>query len=374
MTRQTITPRAGWRQQVEADGLLFHDQYYTEEAAYRFSTAEIDRIEIATAALFDHCLEVVEHVIGKGLWDEFFIPRSHAEWIARSWREDHPSFYGRMDLAVSADASSIKLLEFNADTPTSLIEAAVVQWRWLEAHQPAADQFNSLHEALIAHLKVCAPDFHGPLHFACAEGSEEDFLTTKYLEDCARQAGLRTTFCYMHEVAVREGGGGFLGADGLPISNIFKLYPWEWMLREEFAPELIAAGDDTLWIEPPWKAILSNKMLLVKLHQMFPQSPYVLPARFGASVAADEVVKPVFSREGANTRIVQGGRVLEETGGEYGAEGFVHQAYVPLPAFDGWHPVVGSWVVGGRPAGMGIRESRELITGNKSQFVPHFFV
>ena len=48
-----------------------------------------------------------------------------------------------------------KLLEYNADTPTSMFEAAVFQWTWLEQAierniiPKRADQFNSIHERLI---------------------------------------------------------------------------------------------------------------------------------------------------------------------------------------------------------------------------------
>ncbi len=372
MQRISIKPRSGWRAQVEAQGMLYHDQYYTESAAYVFSEAEILRIEKVTAKIFEHCLAVVEHVIKNALWDEFHIPKQYATWVAQSWKEDAPSFYGRMDLAVTPEGP-IKLLEFNADTPTSLLEAAVVQWQWLQDLRPGADQFNSIHERLVEHMHACKSDFHGPLHFACVADSEEDFLTVKYLQDVATVAGIRTAFSYMHDIGVSE-NGAFITADGLPISNIFKLYPWEWMMREEFGPDLISeAGAQTLWIEPPYKAILSNKMLLVYLHKLFPDSPYILPAQTRDAPAYDHVRKPVFSREGSNTSIVVGGKTLEETGGEYGEEGYVFQQYAPLPDFDGWHPVVGSWLIGGVPAGMGIRESRGRITDNRSQFVPHYF-
>ncbi len=371
MQRIAISPRPGWRTRVESQGLLYHDQYYTETAAYVFTEAEILRIEKATAEIFELCLEAVRSVIEKGLWAEFQIPPQYADLIAASWRDDHPSLYGRMDLALGADGS-IRLLEFNADTPTSLLEAAVVQWHWLEDHKPGADQFNSIHDKLVAHLKRCAPDFHGPLHFACVEDSEEDFLTTKYLQDCAEAAGLRTAFCYMDEIGVSD-AGAFIGPAGLPLSNIFKLYPWEWMFREEFGPDLLRQPGDTLWIEPPYKAILSNKALLPYLHQLFPSSPYILPAFLEEPASGSYVRKPVFGREGSNVRIVQGGRVTAESGGDYGEEGFVYQQYVPIQSFSGITPVIGSWVIGGEPAGMGIRESDGPITSNKSRFVPHYF-
>ena len=118
-------------------------------------------------------------------------------------------------------------------------------------------------------------------------------------------------------------------------------------------------------------------MLLVYLHKLFPDSKYILPAEYRKQKVVYQpgqyVQKPVFSREGANVKVVINGTVAEETEGEYGEEGFVVQQYAPLPDFNGNHPVIGSWLIGGVPAGMGIRESDGLITNNISRFVPHFF-
>ena len=81
----------------------------------------------------------------------------------------------------------------------------------------------------------------------------------------------------------------------------------------------------------------------------------------------------MFSREGANITIVNNGRIADETKGEYGEEGFLFQEYFEVPKFDEKTPIIGSWLIGGEAAGMGIRESDTLITGNMSRFIPHFF-
>jgi glutathionylspermidine synthase len=81
----------------------------------------------------------------------------------------------------------------------------------------------------------------------------------------------------------------------------------------------------------------------------------------------------LYSREGANVSITTGGQTLEQPG-EYGDEGFIWQAYHPLPRFGGNYPVIGSWIVGEEAAGIGIREDDSPITKNSSRFVPHYFV
>jgi len=149
MKRTSITPRQNWEQKVIDQGFLFykHESYYNETIAYEFNNEEIDLIETATSDLFEMCLEVVEYVIKNKLWDEFFIPKQYAELIEWSWQNDQPSFYGRFDLAFNN--GQVKLLEFNADTPTSLLESSVIQWYWLQDYNKSYDQFNSIHEKLL---------------------------------------------------------------------------------------------------------------------------------------------------------------------------------------------------------------------------------
>jgi glutathionylspermidine synthase len=165
----------------------------------------------------------------------------------------------------------------------------------------------------------------------------------------------------------------FTSPDGAPIKNIFKLYPYEWMFHEEFGPYLSATRESCYWIEPAYKAILSNKMLLHYLYELYPDSPYILPCKWGRPITDSFVKKPVYSREGANITVVKKGTMLEYSDGEYGEEGYLFQEYFELPDFDGYKPVIGSWLIGGVPAGMGIRESRNLITNNMSMFCPHYF-
>jgi glutathionylspermidine synthase len=374
MKRIEITPRPGWQNTIEQQGFLFNEggNYWKENAAYSFTEAEILAIEKATSEIFSMCLEAVEYVIKREWYDKFFIDRKFAELICWSWYEDQPSLYGRMDL--SYNNGSIKLLEFNADTPTSLLESSVIQWYWLKDVKPHSDQFNSIHERLIAHYKVIRGWMKSNrMHFCCSEESLEDLMTVKYMEDAAQQAGLDTRFLYMSKLGFDTQKQNFTDDLFEEIETIFKLYPYEWMMAEEFGPELITTREQCWWIEPAWKTLLSNKMILTVLHKLFPHSPYILPCTTNRPLKGDYVEKPIYSREGSNVDIWVNGRSVEKSDGEYGSEGYVYQQYAPLPDFGGNHPVIGSWLIGGEPAGMGIRESDGLITNNMSRFVPHFF-
>jgi glutathionylspermidine synthase len=268
-------------------------------------------------------------------------------------------------------------LEYNADTPTSIFEAAVFQWTWLEqaierriipAH---ADQFNSIHERLIDAWKNFGEGGH--LHLTGTTENAEDAGTLAYLEDTARQAGLATTLIDIEDVGLRD-DGSFVDLDDRGIELAFKLYPWEWMFHDAFGERLAQAP--TRWIEPPWKAMLSNKGILPLLWEMFPHHPNLLPAFFeddpnAVSLGSSFVRKPLYSREGANVAVVSEGITVVEQEGPYGAEGFIRQAMAPLPNFSNQYPVLGSWLIDHTPCGLSIREDENPITGNTSRFLPH---
>ena len=312
------------------------------------------------------------------------IPERYWTFIAASWKRGDPSLYGRFDLSYSGDGPA-KLLEYNADTPTSVFETAVFQWMWLEDAKARAitphdaDQYNSLHERLIEGWKEIgqkAPEASGHLHLAGALDDPEDGGTIAYLEDTARQAGLSTTKLAMDSIG-RTPKGAFVDLDNKPISLLFKLYPWEWMFREQFGASI--AGSPTRWLEPPWKAILSNKGILPLLWAMFPRHPNLLPAYFEDDAKAAElgdsyVRKPIYSREGANVTMMVWRQAIDPDDGPYGAEGFVRQAVATLPRFGEDYAAIGSWIAAGKPCGLSVREDLSPITKNTSRFLPHAIV
>ena len=374
MQREERVPRVDWPRKVEELGFLFHSMdgvYWDERACYRFSAEEVDKLEAATGELQSRCIDAVGRVIERGDYERFRIPEPFHALIERSWNDDEKSLYGRFDLSWNGTGEP-KMLEYNADTPTSLLEASVVQWYWLQDVFPRHDQFNSIHEKLIERWKDMRGGLpvSGRVHFSCDADSAEDQGNLDYLRDTATQAGLDAR-------AIDIGGIGwdgkrFVDESDQPIQALFKLYPWEWMVREEFGQYLIA--NTMRVIEPPWKMLLSNKAILPVLWEMFPDHPNLLAASFEPGrFASDFVKKPIFSREGANVSIRAGGETIEAPG-EYGEEGFVWQAYHPLARFGPHHTVIGSWIVGEEPAGIGIREDDSPITKNSSRFVPHYFV
>ncbi|MEO5373094.1 MAG: glutathionylspermidine synthase family protein [Alphaproteobacteria bacterium] len=397
MKRLAVTPRHDWRATAERLGFTFHtmygEPYWDESACYVFSLSQIEHdIEDPTAELMAMCYAVVERAVGdEEVLHSLAIPETWWQPIRDSWQRGDRDLYARFDLSYDGREPA-RLLECNGDTPTSLYEAAFFQWLWLEQAlergivPPDCDQFNSLQEALIDAFTRMWPDHlvmpgSRTLHLTSVGDNDEDHGTILYLEDCAHQAGLATTVIDIEAIGV-DAAGHLTDLDDRVIKALFKLYPWEFLVHEPFEAHLRGPGAP-LMLEPCWKMVLSNKGLLPWLWRMFPDHPNLLPSWFandpGAAAASRRhVVKPLLSREGANVRLVDpdapgGGMVVD---GPYGAEGFVVQDLHPLPVFRGEdgrenHAVVGSWIVAGRPHGLGMREDDGPITVNTSRFVPH---
>jgi len=373
MRRLVHTPRIDWRVKVEAVGLTYHSHdsglYWDESVCYELLSSEVDELEAAANTLHELCLEAAGMVIERGWWDRLGILPLAVPTIVESWNRDDFSLYGRFDLAYDGK-SPPKLLEYNADTPTALVEAAVAQWFWLEETYPKADQFNSIHERLIAAWKRFDAR---RVTFASLAQVAEDEQTVRYLRDTCHQAGHLTGELALEEVGWEAARECFVDLSDEPVEACFKLYPWEWMWAEEFGRHL--PHSSTRFVEPPWKMLLSNKGLLPILHELFPNHPNLLPAYDSPDpLGTSYVQKPRLGREGANVTLVQEGRVLCANEGPYGAEGFVFQALAPAADFDGQRPVCGVWMVAQEAAGLGIREDHRPVTGNLSRFVPHVLV
>jgi glutathionylspermidine synthase len=374
MQREIVKPRADWQRQCEQQGFHFHSLggvYWDESACYRFSSSEIDMLEEATWKLHELCLEAVDYIISGGHFEHFALPAWFIEHVIQSWNDDDPTLFGRFDLRYDG-IHAPKLLEYNADTPTSLIEAAVAQWQWQQQVRPRHDQFNSLHERLIQRWQAIRDHYDNRVvYFACVRESEEDFGNLEYLRDTAIQAGINTRQIFIEDIGWDASRKRFVDLDHNPLPALFKLYPWEWMVADDFGVRLPDAAMPV--IEPAWKVLMSSKAILPVLWERNPDHPNLLPCYFQPGRTPSQYVrKPIYSREGANVELHTSRGVITEPG-DYGQEGYIYQAYAPLPEFDGHYPVIGSWIVGDEAAGIGIRENTQQITTNMSRFIPHYF-
>ncbi|SHJ01761.1 Glutathionylspermidine synthase [Palleronia salina] len=382
MQRHDLGARPDWEDKARDAGFTFHHLdgalYWDESAAYAFTLDEIEtQLEGPAEELHRMCREAVAEIVGsEELMERLAIPEAHRDLVAASWAEDQPELYGRMDFAYGAGGPA-KLLEYNADTPTTLYETSGFQWHWLEdmiasGRLPeGADQFNGLHEALAARLaQMFEPDTD--IHFAAFADAVEDYATVETIGWAAREAGMGAHFTDIRKIGLGE-SGQFTDEEDRVIGTLFKLYPWEDMLRDDFADAI--AGARVRIIEPAWKALVSNKGILPVLWRMFPGHPNLLPSVFAdedASALGDTVVeKPIFSREGAGVRI-RGAVDEVSPDTTYDAHPRILQAYAPLPRFGDDHTVCGVWMVGHEAHGLGLREDVSRITQDTSRFRPHY--
>lgn len=368
---------------LENLGYGFHTEnnvpYWVEERGYVVSSENVDKLESATEEMWDMCLKAVQHVLDKNLLSKFGIPSFMESHIRYTWDMETPSLYGRFDFALDSESNEFKMLEFNADTPTSIFECGVVQWDWKETYfgnSESFDQFSWVDERLIETFTEWIGYLKGEvLHFTCVRNSVEDLTTIEYIRDCAVRAGLTTKALYIDEIGWDAENKVFVDNDDEVITDIFKLYPWEWMVNEEFGKNITENKEAINWIEPSWKMILSNKAILPILWELYPNHKNLLPVFFTEPTDIGVFVKkPLLSREGANVSIHDGEDIIDSTDGEYGEEGFVYQKYVELLDLGHGHLIFGSWVIGQKSCGMSLRESDTKITNNTSRFVPHVFI
>ncbi|EGF91684.1 glutathionylspermidine synthase family protein [Asticcacaulis biprosthecium C19] len=396
MERLTVAPRPDWQTRVEAEGMLWHtaggSPYWNEGVCYRFSESEVEQIHDATEACHRMAMAAVATLIADGQLADYGYDAAAISLIEQSWRNAERDIYGRIDFAWDGRGAP-KMLEYNADTPTSLLEAAVIQWSWLTDVYGAGQtaQYNDLHAALVDRLRQWRSDHGSFLHVSCVFPHDEDTGTVAYIESAAREAGLEVKFVPISAIGhTPQDGGLFLDQDDQPIRLLFKLYPWDWLLADDYGPRLVDAvlkGRIRLF-EPAWKMLLANKRLLVKMWQMNPDSPYLLEtqrterplrAKMERGESSGYVRKPVLGREGQNIAIFRRGEVgaSEQTSGNYGDNDVVYQdlasLFVAGSGHDRVHALIGSWVIGGEAKGMGVRESASAITDDRARFVPHYF-
>lgn len=384
MQRISIAERPNWKTKAEKLGFGFHtidnEPYWDESAYYQFSLAQIENdLEDPTRAIHEMCMELVDRVVdSEELLGRLAIPPAYYDLIRTSWREGHPHLYGRMDFSYNGNGPA-KLLELNYDTPTSIYEGGAFQWIWLEdcmangSISKHADQFNSIdHKLRLAFAQLA---IHKPFYFASSKGSLEDKGTTDYLRDIAEQVGIKTRHIDLEDIGLTA-DGRFVDLENNWIPHLFKLHAWEFIFREEFGAAI--AHCDTQFIEPAWKSIISNKGVLPLLWEMNKGQLNLLPSFIDTDVskpvAAGWVRKPFFSREGANIDLCTLAGERMQVDGPYTDAPYILQALSPLPKFGDSYTLIGSWVIGDEPAGIGIREDNSLITKDTSRFLPHIIL
>lgn len=339
---------------------------WNEAACYEFTAADVETLRCAAKELHGLYGQALDAVIQHNWWDRLGLSNPMAESVSASWARRDPALMGRFDLAWDG-TSAPKLLEYNADTPMSLIEASLGQSSWHRDVCPESGQWNDIHASLV---KVWAKLPAQRIHLAGCLSSKEDLLTLKYLERTAREAGKDTVLMPIKDLGWHRKDGRFVDLKRERVECLYKLYPWEWLWAERFSVHL--PGNNHMFIEPAWRLAWNSKGMLPILWELFPHHPNLLPATDDPpQTGANHVKKPKLGREGANVTYLIDGNAFDKRTGPYGAGGFVYQGLAPDARLGERTATLGVWVIGDEPCGLGIREDPKRIVHGNSPFVPH---
>lgn len=376
-------------QELESMGLQWHTDLdstpYIEPEMVEVSQAECEAFYDAGNELYEMFCEAGEYVIKNNLFFELDIPVSLIPMIKQSWEDEvHWHLYGRFDFAGGIDGKPIKLLEFNADTPTMLYESAVIQWAMLKAnHLDENAQFNNIHQALADNFKrmITLGDdisrfdemYEGwKILFSSVSGNAEEERTTLYLKEIAQSVGFETEFAYIQDISFSETQGVFYNDENYEF--LFKLLPWESIAIDE--PELamlmrgIIDNKAGIFLNPAYTILFQSKRMLKILWDLFPNHPLLLRASFEPLPNTQQVQKVSFGREGANVSILNPqGVALAQNNGSYENFKSVYQEFYELNTHNGmyYQPNV---FFAYESCGLGFRKGG-LILDNYSKFVSH---
>lgn len=360
---------------------------YVGDSLVQITQKEADEYYKASNEIYDMYVEAAEYVIENELFFELGIPFNLVDIIKKSWDSDvHWHIYGRFDLAGGIDGQPIKLIEFNADTPTSLFETAMLQWALLkENNLDDAKQFNNIYEAIKNNFKrliTLFDDVEGfeenydgwKILFSSVAGNEEEETTTKLLQQMATDAGFNTHFEYLGNVEFDE--SGIYDAKGNKYEYFFKLYPWEDIGSDEgeLATTLttIMQHQEAIILNPAYTLLFQSKGMLKILSDLFPDSSYILKCSYEPLENIKQVEKTVFGREGANTKIISNnGDILCEVDGAYDNYKKVYQEYVEFPSDAKGEKYQAGLFFAYEACGLSFRKGGEILD-NMSKFVGHF--
>jgi glutathionylspermidine synthase len=366
---------------TDADGTA-----YISDRLVVVSEAEAEAYYAAANTLYDMFVEAAQHVIDNRLYVELGIPGNLVELIENSWDRDDLHLYGRFDLAGGLDGLPIKLIEFNADTPTSLFETSILQWAMLKSNgMDESRQFNNVHEMLQENFwRLITRDKpldefaerYGKekLLFSSVDNLPEDERTVRYLQQVAHEAGLYTDFCYLHEAGFSAEEGVF-NKDAQLADFWFKLFPWEDIASDELELTRMltraAQRGVTRILNPAYTLLFQSKGILKVLYDLFPASPYLLPTDFAPLPGRRQVCKKLFGREGANLQLLDSdGSIMAETDGPYGHHKPVFQELATFARDeDGQNYQAGVFYVW-EACGLGFRRGGAILN-NTSKFVGH---
>jgi len=376
---------------LESIGFTWHTDSdktsYISDEVVEVTPIEANAYYEAANELYDMFCEAGQHVIDNNLFHELDIPFNLIEVVKDSWEDDvHWHLYGRFDLAGGLDDKDIKLIEFNADTPTSLFETAIIQWAMLKFNeQDEQHQFNSIYEALTDNFKRLITldsdiekfdEHYSKLNwkilFSSISNNDEEIHTTKLLQHIASEVGYKTDFAFIDAVEFSDDG---IGVDEELFEFFFKLIPWEDIAIDEGELAVILTdiikNKKAIILNPAYTLLFQSKGIMKILWDLYPNHPLLLETSFEPLQNTKQVEKMCFGREGANVAIINADNSLDiKTDGVYENGKAIYQEYVEFNQDkDGSYYQAGVFYVY-EACGLGFRKGGKILD-DMSKFVGH---
>jgi glutathionylspermidine synthase len=371
----------GFRWHSDIDG-----SNYIDDTIIVITEDEAQAYYDATNELYEMFITAGEYVMEHELFDELDIPFNLIRAIKKSWEDDHWHLYGRFDLAGGLDGKPIKLIEFNADTPTMLFESSIIQWALLKYNgYNEASQFNTLYEALTDNFKRLIlhessleafkqryKSLNYKILFSSIADNIEEEYTVRLLQHIASEAGYRTDFEFIDKVEFGS-EGVFKAKENFEFW--FKLIPWEEIALQE--PTLnsilssIIENQKAIILNPPYTLLFQSKGFMKVLWDLFPHHPLLLETSFAPLANKKQVQKSCFGREGANVAIInQDGSIDVQNGGEYANYKPIYQEYVEFLSDSQHNYYQPSTFYAYEACALGFRKGSKIMD-NASKFVGH---
>ncbi|WP_248926423.1 glutathionylspermidine synthase family protein [Paenibacillus hamazuiensis] len=397
---------------LREEGVFTWDTMYDEEYAlaglHRVSRETVRDIRLAAerlGAVIARTVDIVQQA-DDALLLELGIPQQALAACRVRLEGGQTTVVGRFDFAVTE--RGVKMLEFNSDTPTGIVEAFHVNERvcaYYGAENPNAGMNGMICDAFQAEAaKYRELGWAAErIAFSALDWHEEDAGTAKYL---LAQSGLQGSFVPLAELRVYEDLLQAPGEDGrlAPVDLLYRLHALE-KLAEECDEDGYPTGAHVLdliarrrlaIINPPSAFVAQTKALqalIWNLHengQFYTEDEHaairdhMLPTYLESGPLAGKryVRKPIFGREGGGIIIAEtDGRIIaKDAEPHYWEQPAVYQEYVELPAGEAetlrgtyrGRLLWGCFYIGGKPSAI-IARMGGPITNNLSYYVPAGF-
>lgn len=395
-------------QPLREDGTFSWDWMYGEEyalASLHLITPSFRRELAMTterlARIFAKAVPVLQQA-DDVLLRELGIPEEAFAAVRTVVSLELPTIVGRFDFAHTAQG--LKMLEFNSDTPTGIVEAFFVNdhvCRFFGVANPNAGmsaQLGPAFQKMVATYRALGYKTDR-IVFSSLDWHEEDMGTTLYL---MKQSGLSARFAPLEQLRVQGDRLYIQDGDGLePVDVLYRLHALE-KLAEERDEDGYPTGAHVLdliadkklaIINPPSAFITQTKALqaliwsLYEAGEFFSEEEresigrYMLPTYFENRFlgVSDYVTKPIFGREGGGVTLYDaaGNPVHRDREELYWDQPMIYQERAELPEvtvetvkgdYTG-RLLWGSFLIGGEASAVVARVGGP-ITDNMSYYLP----